>query len=97
MALTSEESSALMNDFTFRGRVKASCVKYANAKLIVSSTALGFASGYRWATTCLDQPDQMAATVTPGTVMDPAVQEAGAAITDAALQGAVEGTVNKRI
>jgi hypothetical protein len=37
----------------------------------------------------------MAAQIQPPTVMDPAVQQDGAAITDAGLQAAVEGTVNK--
>jgi len=101
MAMTYDESWALMQEFSFRGRVKVAVLKYANTKLVAPSTDPGFSAGYRWATNALLQPDQVASTVTPPTVMDPAVQEAGvdeagkSLIPDAGLQGAVEGVVNR--
>ena len=42
-------------------------------------------------------PEAVAGQVHPPTVMDPAVQLAGANVTDSALQGAVEGVVNKML
>jgi hypothetical protein len=55
----------------------------------------GHTSRLGWAKSCYQQADMMAAQIQPPTVMDPAVQQDGAAITDAGLQAAVEGTVNK--
>ena len=49
----------------------------------------------RWATNCFQSPDMTAQQVQPGVVMDGAVQEQGAEISDSALQGAVAITVNK--
>jgi hypothetical protein len=43
----------------------------------------------------MNQPDQTAMLVQPTTVMDAAVQQAGANVTDAALQNAVEGVVGE--
>jgi hypothetical protein len=43
----------------------------------------------------MQNPDAIAGQIQPPTVMDPAVQTAGSAVTDIALQAAVEGVVNK--
>jgi len=87
-------SAALMGDFTFRGRVKVACLKFANAIMIEAPTAAAHNARLRWATLCFQQPDIVAGQVTPPAVMDPGVQAAGGGIDDAALQGAVEATVN---
>lgn len=86
-----------MNDLTFRGRVKVSALKYADYILNEAATVPGHSSRYRWAQTTFQQPDMQAQQIQPPVVMDSAVQAAGAAITDTALQTAVEGVVNKMI
>jgi hypothetical protein len=52
-------------------------------------------SRMRWAAQCFQAPDIVATQVQPPTVMDAAVQAAGAAIDDTALQSSVEATINK--
>jgi hypothetical protein len=60
-------------------------------------------SRIKWAQNTMNMPDGAAATTTPPTVMDVAVQGAGidadgdSTITDAALQSAVENVVNKML
>jgi len=51
----------------------------------------------KWAQQTMTMPDGAAGQVAPAVVMDPAVQQDGSAITDSALQSAVENTVNKMI
>lgn len=97
MALTYEQTSTLMNDGTFRGRVKVACLKYADYISLEAATVPAHATRIKWAQQTYAMPDASAANVTPAVVMDPAVQQDGAAITDAALQSAVEGAVNKII
>jgi|SRR5215510_1439504 len=97
MALTYEESAALMNDPTFRGRVKVACMKFADFILIEPSSEPAHNARVRWAQMTISNPEGVAAQVQPPTVMDAAVQQDGNAITDAALQGAVENTVNKML
>jgi hypothetical protein len=95
--MTYEESAELMQDATFRGRVKVACLKYADFIQLEPVTTPGHTSRLRWAQGCFQQADMTAITVQPPTVMDPAVQAEGAAITDAGLQSAVEGVVNKLV
>lgn len=95
MALTYEESAALMTNQDFRGRVKVACIKYADAIMIESSTSPGHTGRLRWAQTVFQQPDMIASQIQGPVVMDAAVQDAGEQVTDAALQGAVEAVVNK--
>jgi hypothetical protein len=97
MALTYEESAALMTDQTFRGRVKVACLKFADSILIDAAPVTGRTAQIRWAWQAFQQPDIVAAQVQPPTVMDGAVQTAGAEIDDAALQSAVESVVNKMV
>ena len=97
MALTYEESAALMNDTTFKGRVKVACLKFANYMLEEPGTTPAHGARSRWANSCILQPDATANVVTPPTVMDPAVQGSGSAIDDAALQSAVELVINSLI
>jgi len=95
--MTYTESSALMVDGDFRGRVKVACLKYADSIMNEASTEPAHHSRVRWATLTFQTPDQVAMQIQPPTVMDPAVQNAGAAIDDAALQASVETVVNKII
>ena len=95
MALTYEESAALMTDFAFRGRVKVSCLKFAGSIFIEPDTTPAHNTRVRWATNAYQNPDGVATQTQPPTVMDPAVQESGAEITDLALQAAVEGVVGQ--
>lgn len=93
--MTYEESNALMSDATFRGRIKVASIKYADSILNEANTIPAHNTRMRWAQQCFQQPDMTANQLQPGVVMDAAVQEAGADITDPALQGSVEAVVNK--
>jgi hypothetical protein len=95
MALTYEESAALMQDAVFRGRVKVACLHFAQYIASEDPTTSAHSARWRWASNCLNQPDQTAMLVTPPSVMDAAVQQDGANVSDAALQLAVEGVVGK--
>jgi hypothetical protein len=97
MALTYEASAALMTDAAFRGRVKVACLKFADYILNEGAAVPAHNARVRWANSTFQNAEQVAYQVQPPTVMDAAVQDAGAAITDAALQSAVEGVVNKLI
>ena len=97
MSLTYDDSSALMSDQTFRGRIKVAMLKYANAILDESAAVPAHNSRYKWAQQVMQQPDMNAQNLQPPVVMDAAVQDAGKNIDDAGLQGAVESTVNKII
>ena len=97
MSLTYSDAATLMNDMVFRGRVKVACLKFANYILAEPGTVSAHGARSRWANNCIMQPDQTAATVTPATVMDPAVQSAGSSIDDPGLQSAVELAINTLI
>ena len=90
-------SAALMSDGTFRGRIKVSCLKFADSVMIEEPTVPAHNARLRWATQCFQSPDQTAMQVQPPTVMDPAVQAAGDTITDTALQASVEVVINKML
>jgi hypothetical protein len=93
--MTYTESAALMTDLEFRGRIKVSCLKYADSIMNEANTVPAHNMRLRWAQTTFQQPDMVAGQVQPPVVMDSAVQTAGAEITDDALQGSVEAVVNK--
>lgn len=95
MAITYQQSADLMKDPIFVGRVKVAVLKFATSITDEATTTPAHSARLRWAQQAILNADQMAFTVTPPTVLDPAVQQDGAAITDAALQSAVENTVNK--
>jgi hypothetical protein len=75
--------------------VKVACLKYADSIIGEPTATDAHNTRLRWAQSCMQMPDNMAGQVQPGTVMDAAVQAAGSAIDDQALQGSVEATVNK--
>jgi len=93
--MTYEESAALISDFAFRGRVKVAALKYAGSIFIEGDAVPAHNTRERWAVSTYQNPEMVAQQLQPATVMDPAVQAAGAEVTDEALQGAVEGVVNK--
>jgi len=93
--MTYSESAALTTDPDFRGRVKIACLKFADSIMIEASSVPAHNARMRWSVTTMQSPDMVAMQIQPPTVMDPAVQQDGAAVTDAALQAAVEGVVNK--
>lgn len=93
--MTYIESAALMSDFEFRSRVKVAALKYAGSIFIEGDAVAAHNTRERWALATYQNPDAAAAQLTPATVMDPAIQAAGAEVTDDGLQGAVEGVVNK--
>ena len=95
--MTYEESAALSTDITFRGRVKISCLKFADSIMIEANTVPAHNTRVRWASNTVQQPDIVAGQIQSAVVIDPAVQSAGAEITDTALQGSVEATVNKML
>jgi hypothetical protein len=97
MALTYDQSAALMTDLAFRGRVKVACLKYADSIMIEASSTPAHNTRERWAMSAMQQPEIVAAQIQPSAVMDPAVQESGSAITDVLLQGSVETVVNKML
>ena len=94
MALTQLESSALMNNFEFRGRIKVCVLKYARFILDEAATVPAHNTREKWAREAGQNPDQVSQQLHPLVVMDPAVQDTGDAIDDAGLQGAVENTIN---
>lgn len=93
--MTYIESAALMTDPEFRGRIKVACLKYADSIIGEPTGTAAHNTRIKWAQNCFMSPDMTAAQTQPPTVMDPEVQADGAAITDIALQGAVETVVNK--
>jgi len=95
--MTYEESAALMTDPGFRGRCKVAVLKFADSIMNQPSSVAGYNARLRWAQQVFQQPDIIAGQVQPPTVMDGAVQSAGADVTDAALQGAVEAVVQKTL
>lgn len=95
MALDYLQSSTLMLDPTFRGRVKVACLKFADYISDEPITTPAHSARLRWAGNVWQSPDMAAANVTPQTVMEPQVQTDGDKVTDVDLQVAVETVVNK--
>ena len=95
MALTYEESSGLMNDTIFRGRVKVSCLKYAKYILNESTITPAHTTRVKWAQNTVQSPDMVANQMTPPVVMQDSVQAQGSAISDTDLQSAVETVINE--
>jgi hypothetical protein len=94
MALTYEESANLMGNTDFRNRIMVACLKFAEYISAESSDIPAHNTRLRWAGGCLANPQMTAGQTQPTTVMQPAVQEEGAEISDADLQVAVEVAVN---
>jgi len=103
MALTYEQSSDLMNNPAFRGRVKVACLKYATYINDEPANTPAHSTRIKWAHQTMTMPDASAAQVTPTVVMDGAVQAADistdgdSTIDDAGLQSATENAINKML
>jgi len=96
MAMTYEQTCNLTKDPAFRGRVSTACVHYAVFITDEPVATPAHSTRYKWAQQTLVMPDAAVNQVIATVCNDTAVQDApGAAITDAALQGAVETAVNK--
>jgi hypothetical protein len=96
MAMTYEETNALTKDQVFRGRVSVACVHYANYIIDEAPNTPAHNTRIKWAQNTLVAPDVAVGVCINTVVNDDAVQTAGgAAITDEALQGAVETSINK--
>lgn len=95
MALDYAATAALMTDAAFKDRTKIACLHYASYILGEPVDVPAHSSRLRWAQNTNASPEQSAAQVMPVLVMDDKVQAAGAAITDADLQTAVETSINK--
>lgn len=97
MAISYQDSADLMKDAVFQGRVKVAALRYATSIVIEQPDVPAHNTRVRWAQSMFQNPDQVTYQVTPIVVMDGAVQDAGASITDAALQTATEYAINKII
>lgn len=95
MALTYEQSAALMTDMAFRGRVKVAVLNFASYIFGEAPNALAHNTKMKWAQNAIVNPDMVAAQAQPVVVMDPGIQEAGATVDDATLQSAVENALLK--
>lgn len=93
--LTYDQSATLMSDVSFRNRVKVACLTFAKYITGEPSTIAAHNTRVKWAQSCMTNPDMIASQVQPPTVMEDQVQTSGAAITDEALQAAVETAVTK--
>ena len=93
--MTYSESALLTQDVEFRGRVGVAVLKFADSIMIEATSVPAHNTRMRWAQNAMQNPAMVAAQIQPPVVMDPAVQQDGSAVTDAALQGAVEAVVNK--
>jgi hypothetical protein len=95
MALTYEESAALMSDMNFQQRIKVAVLTFAEYILGEATDVPAHNTRLRWAQSTFTSPQMSAMQVQPIVVMDPAVQQDGAAVTDPQLQSAVENAVQK--
>jgi hypothetical protein len=95
MALTYQDTSDLMKDVVFRGRVTVACTKFARYITDEQPNVAGHPTRYKWAQQTLIAPEVAANLVIPTVVWDVTVQAEGTEISDAALQTAVEAAVQK--
>ena len=96
MAMSYEETFELTKDPVFRGRVSTACVHYAVFISDEASNTAAHSTRYRWAQQTLVGPEASVSRIIATVCNDGAVQDApGNAITDPALQTAVETAVNK--
>lgn len=94
-AMTYSDSAMLMTDPEFRGRIKVAVLHYADYILNEATGTPAHKTRTEWAVAAFKQPDQKATELHPPVVMDASVQENGKDVTDAQLQSAVEGVVNR--
>jgi hypothetical protein len=101
--LTYKESSTLMTNLIFQGRVKVACLTYARYIMDEGANTPAHSTRIRWAQQTLQMPDAAAGAVSPTVVMDSAVPAAAidtdgdSTIDDPGLQSATENSVNKML
>ena len=95
MALDSKQSAALSQNLEFRGRIQFFVVKYAGFLTLEAANTPRHLSAMIWVRRVQQQPLEVATTLHPFVVDDPAVQTDGADINDAGLSAAVETAINK--
>ena len=91
MAMTLEEQASLMNDQTFRGRVKVAALLYAQYLTLHPGNSNSMSN---WVFATLKSPDSAAAMLVPSVVINPNVQAAGALTSDDELKAAVQTAAN---
>jgi len=103
MALSYDQTSALMKDLQFQGKIKVAAVKYSDAIGIIDNQSVASRVNLvKWSFRCAQQPDMVANELQPYVVWDPKIQAADidenghSLVSDADLQTAVETTVNKQ-
>ena len=92
-----DTSAQLMNDMTFRGRVKVACLHFATYIQGEPASTPAHNTRYTWAQSALQMPDAAVNRFTPAIVMDPNVQSAGDTIDDAGLQTATETAIQAQL
>lgn len=95
--MTYQESSDLMNDFQFRGRIKVAALGFAKYVFGEAPNTEAHNTRYKYAQQIYQMPEAVAAQLHPPVVMEDAVQQAGADITDTALQTVVETVIGRLI
>lgn len=85
--LSQTELANLINDSTFRGRVKVAALQYAQYLQMQPNLS---ASKANWIQRVMMQPDMVAQTLTPGVVISPNVSSIGAAVSDPDLLAATQ-------
>jgi hypothetical protein len=97
--MSNEESSQLMTNLDFRGKIKVAIQKLVYKLQNETPPPMPGRAVQNWARDASmgTGADQAAMQLQPGVVMHPAVQEHGAAIDDGNLQFAVEKTVERLI
>ena len=73
------------------------CLKFADYIAAEANDVAAHNTRLRWANGCMGNPQMTAVQTQPTTVMQDAVQEQGAEISDADLQTAVETAVNQML
>jgi hypothetical protein len=96
MAMTYDETSELTKNVPFQGRVAVACVHFADYIAGEDPATPAHSTRIKWAQQTLLNPQPVVQACIWTVCNDSAVQDAGgAAITDDALQGAVETSINK--
>ena len=95
--MTYTEAAALARDIEFQGRVKIAALRFASDVLMEPAATPGHIARYRWALQMIQQPDFTASQLQPLVVIESAVDAAGAAVGDGALQIVVEDTVTRTL
>lgn len=97
MAIDYKTSSDLMHDEAFLGRTRIACLTYAAYISDEAITVPAHTTRLKWAQGVFRDSENAVNEIMPIMIMDDKVQSAGAAITDADLQSALETSVNKTI